>query len=121
MEILAYMYEADLWCVSCGEKVKKKLDAEGKAPEHPADECTYDSDDYPKPIFESWESNSPDHCVAGECCLEAETLPSGRKVGAFLNNSLTEAGYSYIIQSLADDPTSEVVAFLFDQYGVKYA
>jgi len=43
-----YVYQAAFLCAACGETLKHRLDADGKQPEDPDDETTFDSDDYPK-------------------------------------------------------------------------
>lgn len=71
-----YVYAADLYCFKCGEDIRARLNAEGKAPEDPNDERTYDSNDYPKGPYGDGggESDSPAHCGAGEACLQAFTV-----------------------------------------------
>jgi hypothetical protein len=72
----AYMYQAALWCEPCGLAIMARLNEAGKMPEAPADERTYDSDDYPKGPYPDGggESDSPEHC---DGC------------GVFLRNPLT--------------------------------
>lgn len=98
---MPYIYQADVWCDSCGESIKKKL---GQPTDFdPSDETTYDSDEYPKVYNpETEESDSPQHCGAGEHCLEVEELPSGRKIGAFLGIALTANGAAYLLEQVAD-------------------
>lgn len=93
-----YIYQADVWCDDCGRAIRKRLDRAGKTPK--SDEHTYDSDDYPKHADEC-ESDVPDHCAAGEKCLNAIILPSGGKVG-MLMGELTQAGVEYVKDSLAE-------------------
>lgn len=99
-----YMYAADLYCEDCGEAIRESLDAEGKKPEDPSDECTFDSDDYPKgPYLDGGgESDSPCHCGSGEDCVNAIVLPDGRKVGAFLENPLTGDGIDYVKEAIRE-------------------
>ena len=80
---MAYVYQADLYCEDCGNKIKQQLDAEGKSPESPEDEYTFDSDEYPKgPYGEGGgEADSPHHCAG---CQK------------FLDNPLTSEGYNYV-------------------------
>lgn len=98
-----YIYQADLWCDSCGEKIKADLAVE-------AHEDTGDSEDVPQYADESQsETDSPSHCAAGADCLEAEDLghygledgatlhgAESRRVGALLNEGLTEEGVKYV-------------------------
>jgi hypothetical protein len=77
-----YIYEADLWCVDCGEEKRAELRAAGRAPKNPDDECTYDSDDFPKGPTEEGESDSPSHCAGCGCFLESDLTPDGLKYAA---------------------------------------
>lgn len=95
-----YMFQAALYCEACGESIIERLTAEGKAPAHPSDEYSFDSDEYPKGPYPDGggEADSPSHCDCGPYCLNAETI--GRlTVGAFLENPLTSDGYNYVRQS----------------------
>ena len=69
---------------------------EGNAPENPDDETTYDSGEWPKFMPENEESDTPQHCGSHGDCLEADVLPSGRKVGKLLSRSLTADGEQYV-------------------------
>lgn len=108
----AYIYQADLHCEECTEKIKRKLAGTDKVPHYPSkaeikarlttadyparryflqsqlDRLTpdsFDSDDYPKgPYLDGGgESDRPQHC--GTCSL-------------FLENPLTLDGYAYIAE-----------------------
>ena len=100
----AYIYQADIYCADCGRAIRKRLKAEGKAPDTPRDESTYDSDEYPKgPYSEGGgEADSPQHCGAGAECLNAIEVADGRKVGAWLENELTTDGAEYVRQAVAE-------------------
>jgi hypothetical protein len=114
---MAYIYQADLYCNSCGQEIIDRLTLECKAPEDPENEYSYDSDDFPKYVdAESEESDSPQHCGNHEDCLEAETLPNGRKIGALLGTCLTSYGLEYVLDCIKNDPNSEVVAFWKEQF-----
>lgn len=82
-----YMYRAALYCEDCGAKICARHKAEGKAPESPDDERTYDSDDYPKGPYPDGggEADSPEHCDA---------------CGLFLANDLTTDGLAYVQQAV---------------------
>ena len=84
LEMNTYIYNADIYCEPCGNKIKRNLDAEGLAPLHLADEFYWDSGDYPKGPYDASESDTPDHC--GSC-------------GVFLENPLTSDGYDYIMEN----------------------
>jgi hypothetical protein len=99
---VSYIYQADVWCDACGRAICKRLKAAGKAPADPSNEWSYDSDDYPKRAGDDEESDTPEHCAAGEHCLNALTLPSGSKVG-LLFGELTRDGVNYIRDALAED------------------
>lgn len=98
---MPYIYAADLWCYSCGREIRKRLRREGKAPADPHDENSYDSDEFPKFVGDAGEADCPQHCGAGEECLEAIELPSGRKVGALLSTELTGDGVRYTQEAIA--------------------
>jgi len=99
---MPYIYQADLYCDSCGEDIRKRLDEEGKTPENLNDEHTYDSDNYPKYVYEIGESDSPSHCGSHADCLEAETLPSRDKIGALLSTDLTTDGVLYVREAIEE-------------------
>lgn len=107
----AYIYNADIYCEQCGERIKARLDAEGHTPKNPDDERTFDSSEYPKGPFSDGggEADTPQHCGEGEKCLNALVLSDGTKVGCMLENDLTQAGAEYVKEYLRDDPDSEVV------------
>lgn len=105
---MAAIYLADVWCDDCADAIRKRLQSEGHAPEDPSDEHSYDSDEYPKHAADDEESDSPQHCAAGESCLNAVELPSGRKVG-LLFGRLTAEGVEYV-QEAALNNGGEVAA-----------
>ena len=95
-----YIYQADVWCDDCGRAICERLTQEGKAPANPADECTFDSDDYPKPADDRGEADTPQHCAAGADCLNAIELPS-RLVG-LLFGELTPDGVAYVKNAIVE-------------------
>ena len=110
---MAYIYAADLWCDSCGESIRKQITEEGKAPSDPYKEWSYDSDEFPKHVGDNEESDGPTNCAAGEECLEAETLPSGRKIGKQLGG-LTRIGVEYLYNAIEEG--GEVAEFWAEHY-----
>jgi len=98
---VSYIYMADVWCDDCGRAICKRLKREGKAPANPADEWSFDSDEYPKRAGDDEESDTPQHCAAGEHCVNAVTLPSGGKVG-LLFGELTRDGVEYVKEAIAE-------------------
>ena len=104
---MAAIYQADVWCDDCANAIRRRLLDEGRAPECREDEDLYDSDTYPKYIPDDVESDSPEHCAAGEKCLNAIELPSGHKVGQ-LFGSLTVEGYERVREAALED-NDEVV------------
>ena len=80
-----YIYSADVYCARCAKHIQWELGQSGRAPANPADETSFDSDDYPKGPFDSEESDTPQHCA---------------KCGEFLEQPLTSAGYAYVKESL---------------------
>lgn len=88
-----YMYQAALWCEDCGNAIRARLDAEGKAPQDPEDEYSFDSDDYPKGPYSDGggEADTPQHC---DGC------------GTFLENDLTSEGAEYVREACQSDRAS---------------
>jgi hypothetical protein len=83
---MGYIYQADVYCDECGDNIRGKLHAQGKAPEDAMDYSSYDSDDFPKGAdIEHEESDTPQHCT---------------KCRKFMRNPLTSAGYSYVQEKL---------------------
>lgn len=107
---MAYSFQAALWCDACGEALRVKLTAEGKAPEDPNDLYSYDSDDFPKgPDPDNDPSDSPNHCDAGPECLTALELGDGTKVGAIVSG-LTEDGVVYVRDAITANFTGKRVS-----------
>lgn len=98
-----YAYNAELYCDDCGARL--------------ADLASEDmSDDYPVSARES-ESDSPNHCASGAYCLNALDLTAyglaedaplfgaeTRKIGALIEEDLTEDGVAYVREMIECDP-----------------
>ena len=108
------IYQADTWCDSCAEDIKKQIEAEGKLPENSDDETTYDSDEFPKWMEADESADTPQHCGSHADCLEAETLPSGAKIGKLLSRELTNDGIHYVQEYINDG--GEVAAFWCQEF-----
>jgi hypothetical protein len=96
-----YIYDADLLCADCGEKVKERL----APPDDPDSEESFDSDDYPQgPYGEGGgESDTPQHC--GSC-------------GMFLGNPLTKDGVDYVAMAIeGNDGDPKILEIWRDFYG----
>jgi len=117
---VAFIYCADMWCDDCGEAIRQRLTEEGKAPANPDDEWSYDSDDFPKRADDDDESDTPQHCAAGEGCINAVEIEGG-KVG-LLFGELTSDGMEYVEEAIDDanrDGSSwckEVVGLWYKHY-----
>jgi hypothetical protein len=91
---MCYIYNADIYCDDCADKIKDALVRDGSAAALIAegadltDERSYDSDEYPKGCTGSDESDCPQHC--GDC-------------GEFLENDLTTDGADYVINAVRED------------------
>jgi hypothetical protein len=108
-----FIYNADTYCDSCGERIREDLEARG---ESPAD----DSDSYPQGPYPSEPTDSPDHCASVAECLEAIDLAGyglrptdpiygaeARRIGALLSDGLTDEGVRWLVEVLAEaDETS---------------
>ena len=115
-----YIYAADIYCEDCGEAIRKQITQEGHAPADPDDEWSYDSDEFPKGPYPDGggEADSPQHCGAGEDCLNAIEFSDGLKIGVWLENDLTREGVEYVRESLREDPDNEVYQVWADFYRV---
>lgn len=97
---MAYTYKADVWCDTCGERIRAELTIAGTAPADPEDESSYDSDDFPKHYdAENDEVDGPQNCASGDCDGNDQT---GR-YGTFLETQLTPDGYSALQKMLDRD------------------
>lgn len=114
------IYSAECWCDSCRAAIEKRILAESTEADRErfesGDEREWDSDEFPKYMSDEQESDCPQHCAAGEECLEFEELPSGRKIGALLSDCLTEEGQKYVREAQADG--DEVADFWADRFGL---
>lgn len=105
---MAGIYQADIYCDSCTDAIKQRLISEGVLVTgalkdcDPENERTFDSDDYPKYADDDGESDCPQHCGAGEGCLEALVLSDGRKYGKLIGTNLTGEGVKYVLEAVAE-------------------
>ena len=112
---MPYVYQAALWCDSCGEKLRATLTAAGSAPADPDDDDSYDSEDFPKYSGADLETDTPDHCAAGRRCLEGIDLHNyglgvrprlfgaeTRSIGALLPDGLTDDGVAWLRERFAE-------------------
>jgi len=83
----AYIYQADIYCEDCGEKLCREFDKpDGMDSDN---ESSWDSDDYPKGPYPDGggEADCPQHC--GGC-------------GTFLENPLTGDGREYLLDAISE-------------------
>lgn len=80
-----YMYQADLYCETCAEKIEKGLRAQGKTPE----DAMGDSDGWPQGPYPDGggETDCPKHC--GQC-------------GVYLSAPLSYDGVTYVLDALTE-------------------
>ena len=100
---MAYVYNADVWCDDCGRAIMADCDAAGRPD-------TGVSDDYPQYAPDGGgEADTPQHCGAGEGCINAIILRqkssiTGKRqtyrIGAWLENDLTAEGCEYVRQAV---------------------
>jgi hypothetical protein len=92
-----YVYQADLYCLACGNHIRRGLKQEGIEDEG-------DSETYPQKFADGGgEADSPQHCGNHKDCIQAIDLGSGYPIGAWLENPLTEDGIRYVATTLASD------------------
>lgn len=98
------IYQADVFCDNCADEIRSRLldAATDEQGDEWQDEAAYDSGEFPKYMSDDEEADCPQHCGSGEDCLEAEVLPSGRKIGALLSTSLTGDGADYVLAAVAE-------------------
>jgi hypothetical protein len=94
---MAYIYQADIYCDDCGRAILNRIRAEyGDSVR-----CDFiDSDDAPIHCRDNEESDCPQHCGAGEHCLNAIKLTDG-KVGLLIGE-LTQDGVEYVKEAIAE-------------------
>jgi hypothetical protein len=106
-----YAYHAELYCDACGERLERELQAAGVSD-------SGDSDQYPQGAAEG-ESDGPNHCASGAECLQPLELElyglapgaelygaETRRIGAWLDESLTDYGREYLRELLDEsEPT----------------
>jgi hypothetical protein len=100
VETMAAIFQADIWCDDCAEKIKddayagrfdhqRGMSRDDWEVEHGFDdERNYDSDEYPKWCDDEAESDCPQHCAG---CSE------------FLGNDLTADGIEYVKDAVRED------------------
>ena len=77
---MAYIYNADIYCDSCGAEIVEDCEKSGQCDEG-------DSNEYPQWAGDGGgEADCPQHC--GNC-------------GEFLENPLTQYGYEYVREAIA--------------------
>ena len=115
---MAAIYQADVWCDQCAELIRAEIRAEGNAPEDESDERSFDSDEFPKWASDDDESDSPQHCAAGDECENAEDVPGFGKVGQLLGQ-LTSDGVQYVIDQYRADPLNALAQRWLEFYCVE--
>ena len=108
--MIAYAYQAALYCEDCAAAIKRQLRADGKKPSE-------DSNDWPIGAPNGGgEADSPQHCDCGEDCLNAIVL-SEQLIGAWLENELTSQGAAYVREAVE---AGGEVANLWEQWYADY-
>ncbi len=76
---ICYIYQAALYCDSCGSEIKQRLKDESKRPKDWRDEDSYDSDEYPKGVvIDQAGFTETEHCEGcGEVIYEVEDEDDG--------------------------------------------
>lgn len=125
---MTYVYLADIWCDSCGEKLVEDVPKPGYPP-------PWDSDDYPAACGDPGPSDSPQHCAAGGDCIGeyvdlrewglekgdrlygAETV----RIGELVSDELTEEGARNVREMLAEPSRTPYQSALHSFWRVVFA
>ncbi len=101
-----YIYASNIWCEECGKAIHERI----------MSKMAFNSDDFPKGPYPDGggESDSPQHCAAGPDCLNAIEFDDGVKIGAWLENKLTEKGIKYVNNAITKG--SEISEMWADYY-----
>lgn len=94
-----YLYAADFLCDKCGEALIRRFNPRrGKRRALLSHEISGDHNEFPQGPYSDGggESDTPQHCMAGQHCKQALKLPGGIKVGCWLENPLTRHGVDYV-------------------------
>ncbi len=100
---MAAIYQADIWCTDCADKIREDICKAGTAPTDPDDEHSYDSGEWPKNAGDNDESDCPQHCAAGAECLNYSETSDGEKYGYFFENTLTDDGDEYVKETVNEN------------------
>ena len=95
---MPYAYDAELFCDACGEKIMEDLNAQGVK-----DDGTTDT--YPQATPDG-ESDTVEHCASREGCEDAIVV-AGTKIGAWLENPLTDEGACWLADVLDEDTAGD--------------
>jgi hypothetical protein len=122
---ILYMYQAALYCETCGRRIRAELTVQGKAPDDPDDEDSYDSDEYPKQTCMTSETDSVSFCDSGADCADPIVLSDGKtKIGCYLEQDLTDEGIKNLQTSLSDVDLDPVLRGIYkdaaDAHGADY-
>ena len=100
---MAYIYQAEIWCHDCGEKIKDDILTEHPDWEDKFEfEDEYDSDEFPKYANDDAETDCPQHCGSGADCINAIELSDGSKIGCLIGTALTTDGIEYVKQAVKE-------------------
>jgi hypothetical protein len=123
-----YVFQADTYCDSCGERIAREIDASG---DHVA--IPEDSEHYPQPAVEE-ETDAPDHCADAGDCLESVDLgdyglapdaemvgAESRRIGALLSDGLTDEGVAYLAEMLAEESRTPYQSALHNYWREEFA
>ena len=121
----AYIFQADVYCVTCADVLMEDIRAAGGVPANPEDESSYESDDFPKGPFPDagGESDCPQHCAACGVYLEAPLTPSGvtNALDALDESDVRREPLDTWAADLHDYSLDDAQAAILDAYDAKQA
>lgn len=120
---MPFIYNADIYCDDCGQKICDELKAANKAPADTSNESLWDSDDYPK-YAEPEATDTPQHCGCGSKCINRFRVGAkgnivktgGTLVGDLITEELTSYGVQYVVEANdRGNPLARYWANVFDE------
>lgn len=126
-EEIGYIYDGELFCEPCGERLKKEVfkriwehdpvEAERQGELSPP--FHGDSGAFPQEFLLDDEANASDtpmHCGSQDACLDKDITDLDDNVSKLLTRHLTGFGCAYVIQAALEKPGSPLMGLWLDRF-----